>query len=157
MRRGLTAALLLAGLLIGAAGDDAWAHAGLTRSDPAAGAALGDSPTAVRLSFTERPQASLSSIQVRGAGAARQSGSPRPGAGDPLSVEVPVPRLGRGVYTVDWRVVSAIDGHATSGTYRFGIGVTPTGATSSERTTSQVASPLEVLARWSLLTGLVLL
>ena len=38
----------------------AHAHAGLIRADPVAGAALGASPTAVRLTFSERPQASLS-------------------------------------------------------------------------------------------------
>jgi protocatechuate 3,4-dioxygenase beta subunit len=39
-------------------------HAGLLRSDPAPGAALGASPTTVRLTFTETPQASLSRVRV---------------------------------------------------------------------------------------------
>src|SRR5436853_7110519 len=103
MRRGVIALLLLAALLTGLAQEDAGAHAGLLHSDPDAGATLGDSPGAVRLSFTERPQPSLSSIRVRDArGRLQQTGAPRPAPGDPLSLQLPVPRLGTGVYTVDW-------------------------------------------------------
>ena len=116
MRRGAIAVLLLAALMTGLAAEDAGAHAGLLRSDPDAGATLGDSPGAVRLSFTERPQPSLSSIRVLDDhGRLQQTGSPQPASGDPLSLQVPVGRLATGVYTVDWRVVSSIDGHATSG------------------------------------------
>ncbi|MEA2419579.1 MAG: CopC domain, partial [Thermoleophilaceae bacterium] len=51
-------------LLLALAPANAFAHAGMTRSDPAAGAALGASPAAVRLTFSERPQASLSRVRV---------------------------------------------------------------------------------------------
>ena len=64
-------------------------------------------------------------------------------------------RLERGVYIVNWRVVSAVDGHTTSGSYAFGIGVVP----SSAATNSPVLppTPLEIGARWLLLTGLIIL
>ena len=40
------------------------AHGGLSRADPAPGSALGASPKAVRLFFSERPEASLCEIAV---------------------------------------------------------------------------------------------
>ena len=65
----------------------AWGHAGLTLSDPIAGSALGDTPTAIRLSFSENPQASLSSIRVVDVnGQAHQVGRPAQVPGDPLSI-----------------------------------------------------------------------
>jgi copper transport protein len=134
----------------------ALAHAGLVRSDPAPGAALGASPSAVRLTFSERPQASLSRVRVldaRGRPLARGAAT---GAG--LALSVPVPRLARGLYTVDWRIVSAVDGHASFGKFVFGVGVTPPkGATVATATSKPATSKLELLARWVLLSGLVLL
>src|SRR4051812_2599049 len=75
----------------------AFAHAGLLRSDPAAGAALGASPTAVRLTFTERPQASLSRLRVLDA-----RGNPvrtAPVAGSGVAPAAPGPKLSRGPVT----------------------------------------------------------
>jgi copper transport protein len=65
--------------------------------------------------------------------------------------------LDRGVYTVNWRVVSAIDGHATSGAYAFGVGVVPTGVAATTGTTNAVSSRLEMVSRWAFLIGLVAL
>ena len=89
-------ALFAGFLLLAVTPGVAWAHAGLVGADPVAGAALGASPTSVRLSFSERPQASLSRLRVldrqgRPVSAAR----PGPATGDPLSLTVPVPKLGR--------------------------------------------------------------
>lgn len=157
LRRGL-AFLALVASLCGIAPEDASAHAGLVLSDPAAGVALGDTPTAVRLTFSEHPEASLSVIRVLDSGGvARQIGRPEPVSGNPLSLVVRVSRLGRGVYTVSWRVVSAVDGHAASGAYAFGVGVAPTGAAATAGTTNPATSQLEMLARWIYLAGLVVL
>ena len=133
------------------------AHGGLNRADPAPGAALGASPKNVRLFFTEPPEATLSDIAVVDLkGAAYQAGRPEAVAGDPLSLTVPLRRLERGVYIVNWRVVSAVDGHTTSGSYAFGVGVVPTIAATSAATIVP-PTPLEVGARWLLLTGLIIL
>src|SRR3954453_14258477 len=143
-------------LALSIAPGSAFAHAGLLRSDPAAGAALGASPAAVRLTFTEPAQASLSRGRVLDA-----RGNPvrtAPVAGSGLALTAPVPTLPRGLYTVDWRVVSAIDGHASLGKFVFGVGVTPPkGATVATATSKPATSKLELLARWILLSGLVLL
>ena len=155
MRR---AAVALAVLLAGPMVSDAGAHAGLARTDPALGAALGAAPAAVRLSFSEEPEPSLATVRVLGPrGAAFQAGAAQRTPGDPLTLTVPVRRLPRGVYTVDYDVVSAVDGHNTSGSYAFGVGVAPTGAAAVARDTTPSASGLEIGARWLLLGGLVLL
>src|SRR3954470_10123135 len=152
MRRGV---LLTIALLVVLAPAKASGHAGLIRSDPAPGAALGASPTAVRLTFTERPQASLSRVNVLDARGNAIRTTP---VASGLTLAVPVPRLPRGLYTVDWRVVSAVDGHASFGKFVFGIGVTPPkGANVAAATSKPATSKLELLARWILLSGLVLL
>src|SRR3954451_25210235 len=51
-------------LALSVAPGSAFAHAGLLRSDPAAVAALGASPAAVRLTFPEPAQAALSRLRV---------------------------------------------------------------------------------------------
>jgi copper transport protein len=76
-------------------------------------------------------------------------------AGQPLAFQMPLAPLQRGVYTVHWRVDSAVDGHATEGAYQFGVGVAPSQGAIAERGSTSVSSPLEVGARWLLLVGLV--
>jgi copper transport protein len=132
-------------------------HGGLQRADPSPGAALGAAPKVVRLFFSEPPEAALSDIAVVDLqGAAYHAGRPQPVADDRLSLIVPLRPLERGVYMVNWRVVSAVDGHTTSGSYAFGVGVVPTTAAVNS-TASLPANPLEIGARWLVLTGLVIL
>jgi methionine-rich copper-binding protein CopC len=157
MRRGLALAASLL-LFASQATSDAAAHAGLAKADPAASATLGASPTAVKLTFSERPQASLAEIAVRDkTGKALQFGRPQTVAGEPLTLSVPVEKLPRGVYTVGWRVVSAIDGHASSGAFAFGVNASPRGARVAAPALRTSTSALEVVARWLLLSGLALL
>ena len=113
----------------------------------------------MRLSFSEQPQASLSEITVLGpGGGAEQRGGVHPAAGDPLALEVDLPPLRRGVYTVSWKIVSAVDGHATEGTFAFGVRASPSGGTATESaSSSQTSSRFELLARWALLIGIVAL
>jgi copper transport protein len=155
--RGLTIITLVILLAVLSQGD-AWAHAGLRSSDPVSGATLGDSPTRVRLSFWEKPEVSLSIIRVLDThGAAYQIGPAEGVAGDPQSLAVRVRPLDRGVYIVSWRVISALDGHATTGSYAFGVRATPTGAAIAAITFPSGTLPLEMLARWIFLAGLILM
>jgi copper transport protein len=150
--------VVLAVLLCGPGQDEAWAHAGLRLSDPLAGVTLGDTPKALRLSFTEKPEVSLSVIRVLDTGGvAYQIGRPEPVAGDTLSLALRVRALPRGVYTVSWRVVSAVDAHATAGAYTFGVRVAPAASATTSSTTNAKASRFEMLARWMLISGLVTL
>ena len=134
------------------------AHAGLLSSDPTAGARLGASPQAVRLTFSEQPEDSLSEIRVLGPGGEpEQLGRARSPGGDPSTLEVPVRRLGKGVYTVNWKVFSAIDGHTSDGTFAFGVQAAPTGVAAGAGATASRSSRFELLARWVFLLGVVVL
>ena len=135
---------------------EAHAHGGLLLSDPAAGATVGATPTAVRLTFSEEPEPSLSTIRVLdGDGGAVQLGGPLPAPGDTRSLVVRVKHLGRGVYTVSWRVVSAVDAHATAGVYAFGVRASPTGNVVVAGATTSRGSSVELTARWLMILGLV--
>ena len=102
------------------------AHAALVVSDPLERVALGDTPAAIRLTFSEPPDAALSEIRVLdAAGGEQQFGRARASPDDPLTLYVNVRPLDRGIYTVSWRTVSAIDGHASEGGCVFGVRVEP--------------------------------
>jgi copper transport protein len=132
------------------------AHAGLRSADPTPGATLGASPTIVQLTLSENASPALSTVRVVDrAGASYAAGSPSAGA-DPKVVASRVRTMPRGVYLVDWRIVSAVDGHVTAGTYAFGIGEAPTAAAQT-RTRSPSPSLREIAGRSMLLAGLALL
>jgi len=123
-----------------------------------AGATLGDTPTRVRLTFLEKPEPSLSIIHVLDTrGTTYQIGPTEGVAGDPQSLAVRVRHLDRGVYMVSWRVISALDGHATTGSYAFGVRATPTGAAIAAVTFPSGTLPLEMLGRCIFLAGLIVM
>ena len=155
-------AAVLAGLWLVAAGSPAGAHALLRDSDPAAGSSLDQAPRRVVLSFTERPEVGLSSIQVLDTSGRRvEQGQSAPVQGEPLQLAVGLGDLADGTYTVSWRVVSKDDGHVTAGSFAFGVGVPATGTAEQTQTASQGAtpspSPAATAARLALYAGLALL
>jgi copper transport protein len=152
VRRGLFTVLAVAAIIDA----DLFAHAALRFSNPMEGATLGDTPSTVQLTFGERPEAALSEIHVADMnGVAYEIGRPTLVAGDPLSLTIAVRPLGTGVYTVNYRVVSAVDGHATAGAYVFGVRASPSAV--AARNASATISKLEVVARWILVCGLIVL
>src|SRR4051794_27974796 len=154
MRPRTPLAALLTLFMLAATAPGAAAHSGLTRSQPLADATLGASPTGVKLTFSEHPQASLTEISVRDkSGKPLQIGPPQAVPGEPLALSVQVEKLPRGVYTVGWRALSEVDGHATSGAYAFGVNASPRGARVAAPTIQTSVSALEVVARWLLLIG----
>ena len=160
--RRLVAVVLLAGLWLLASGTAAPAHAVLRSSDPADGASLDRAPRQVTLTFTERPEPRLSTVQVLDAdGRPVQAGKAAPVAGQPFQLQVPLGALGDGTYTVAWRTVSRDDGHVSGGSFAFGVGVAaPTGGpqgTSVPAATTPPPSPLATAGRWLLYCGLALL
>ncbi|KMO95268.1 hypothetical protein ACS04_24660 [Streptomyces roseus] len=112
----------LLALLLGGAGP-AFAHAGLSGSDPADGAVLTNGPQYVTLTFTESVGFSDDSLRVLSPKNERVN--PRPaqhadGKDNTARVELSG-KLPEGSYTVAWRVVSA-DGHPVSGAFVFSVG-----------------------------------
>jgi len=133
------------------------AHAALVVSDPVERVALGDTPAAIRLTFSERPDAALSEIRVLdAAGSEQQLGRALASPDEPLTLYVNVRPLDRGIYTVSWRTVSAIDAHASEGSYVFGVRVEPAAGPASASATASV-SLAESAARWIFIVGLVAL
>ncbi|MEA2533966.1 MAG: copper transport protein [Actinomycetota bacterium] len=150
----LVAALGLALLM----GPGAAAHALVASSDPADGATLASSPSQVVITFTEQPDLNRSVIQVLDtSGHKLAGGTPEPVAGQPSTVaRIPVPvTLPKGVYTVSWKSISAVDGHLATGAFAFGVGQAP--QPGAARTTVKTPGPSDVavVARWFYLYGLI--
>jgi copper transport protein len=137
------------------------AHAELVSSNPAANSSLRESPPTLTMTFSEAVDPATASIQllddlqnqVPGVGTVKVDASG-------LVTTVSLPRLAPGVYTVNYRVTSAVDGHVGAGIWAFLID--PTGTQPPPAISAQSSSPsgdaLTVIFRWlALLTGLALL
>jgi len=158
---GIALAICGGWILIGAS--QAAAHADLQSATPAADAALKQPPSEIVLTFSEAPDPGHSLIKVVDA-----SGRPVDGVtgvegvpGDPNGLRVILTSaLSRGTYSVNWRVVSADDGHVSTGAYAFGVGMAPapgavvvTEILHSSRRISLAAAA----GRWLFYVGLALL
>lgn len=120
MRRPVWAGLLFAGLAGLALVSPVLAHAQLISSSPGAGQTLAEAPVQLELVFSEPVDPALASIRVSDEQSAPVGiGSPTV-AGDRITASLPA--LVDGVYTVTWQVLSAADGHVTSGSFQFGVG-----------------------------------
>lgn len=143
----------LAGLVLAAG--TASAHSILQRSIPSANASLSAAPRQVVLVFNEPVVAGLSNAIVtdrQGAVVSR----PVTVGGDGRILTLPVDALPAGVYTVRWRVLSAIDGHTTSGFLLFGIGEgNPVGGAAGAGLSGP--PPAQVFVRWVNYTAAILL
>ena len=106
------------------------------------------------LTFTEEPEATLSTIQVVDAeGRTVSVAPPRTVAGNPLVLRVLVHASGNGVYTVSWRTVSRVDGHVTGGAFAFGVGVSPAAAVLPSAS-GPPPSAASIVSRWAFYLGL---
>ena len=103
----------------------AW-HLHLRRAEPGVNDTVATAPKAVRLWFTETPEAVGARITLTGpGGAVVPLGKPTVEAGDdaPLAAEVKGP-MTAGTYQVAWRAM-AKDGHAMGGTFHFVLRAAP--------------------------------
>ena len=167
--RSLRAVVLVAVLAfigVGVLASPADAHALLKRSYPAAGASLPRAPHEVLLDFTEAPEPSLSTVALLDSSGQTVAGvgQPTPVPGNAEELRVALPRLADGVYTVNWRTVSKVDGHVTGGSFAFGIGVeAPSGVPAAQAakggspSAGSAPSPAAVAGQWLLYWGLALL
>lgn len=107
----------------------AWSHATLEKSSPANGASLVKSPTVIRAWFSEE-------LAVKGSAMRLLDAHQMPLATGGVDATMPKhdvmkitpPALRPGVYTVQWTAISADDGQARKGTFKFTVGA---GATAS--------------------------
>lgn len=111
------AALLLFMLCSPALAD---AHANMERSTPLQDAELSESPSSIRIQYTEEFDPDLSRIVLED-----EAGNAIKGK---LSAEkdrwlvYTIPQLSPGIYKVKWQVLS-VDTHVTDGSFRFAVGV----------------------------------
>ncbi|MGA7668936.1 MAG: CopD family protein [Nitrolancea sp.] len=99
------------------------AHAFLKRSTPDANTVVPQAPPELLMSFTERIEPQFSSAQQFDSnGTLVPAGSSKVGS-DATVLILPLPsQLPDGTYTVQWKNVSADDGHSNSGYFAFTVG-----------------------------------
>ena len=97
------------------------AHALLDKSEPARRATLAQAPAAVRLWFNERLEPAFSSLDVMDVGGRSvATAAARVPARDPKLLELALPALAPGVYTVRYKVLS-VDGHTVKASFTFTV------------------------------------
>lgn len=95
-------------------------HLHLKHAEPGVNDTVAVAPKVIRLWFTERPEAAVARIELRGPGGAVVAvAKPAIEAGEdaPLTAQV-TGTMAPGAYTVIWRAMSA-DGHAMRGSFGF--------------------------------------
>jgi len=115
--------VLLVGSLVALAGPatEAWAHAFLVRSSPAARATLARPPERVQLWFNERLEPAYSRASVWSpSGQQVDAADATVDAGEPTRLTVGLPGLKPGTYTVKFRVLS-VDGHVVESSFPFTV------------------------------------
>lgn len=136
-------ALITSLMLLGAA--PAWAHDGLSSTEPADGASV-SAPEAVTLGFTGEIAEVGAAVEVTGAGGPVTDGAPQVQG---TSVVQPLQDdLDPGAYEVAWRVTSQ-DGHPISGTFGFeveGDSAEPAPAPASPSTAAAAQQPTQPAA-----------
>jgi copper transport protein len=149
-------ALLLAvfAVLIAAAGVSplAAAHAQYVASNPTANADLPSAPTQVSITLSEAIQSGTGTIAVTNANGTRFDRPPVNYSADRRTMSVSLAPSSRGIYTVSWTAVSAVDGHPTAGAFAYAVD--PDGSLykdlpkSGASSTGSPISPLEVALRF---------
>jgi len=130
---GLAAVVLLGGPILAgqavdrSAGFVALGHSQLVSSEPGAGETLATAPAEIRLVFSEPIDARYTSLDLLdGTGRAILVGAGAPDPADRRILVAPIPAgtamPADTLYTVNWRALSAADGHTTQGFLAFGVG-----------------------------------
>jgi len=132
------------------------AHAYIVDATPAAGATLANPPATVTIQFDEPVNLPDGpAIVVRDAAGRRvDKNDAAIDPNDATAVVAHLTVLARGLYQVQWRVISA-DTHVVHGTYAFGFGSAPAGSAPAEDTFYDPSSALASVLRWLALAGLL--
>jgi len=124
------------------------AHANYVKSNPASDARLAKSPTEIRVTFSETPDAAGSDLAILDTSGKRLSAPTVTSATDePNTLRVAVPDLPEGGYLVSWTARSAVDGHETKGAFGFAIGNAPLPAIPDVGPSAAPPAPLEIIGR----------
>jgi copper transport protein len=153
----LSPALVLATVLFLLLAPYVRAHARLESSSIAPGAILASVPSTITLDFTEPVDADYSTaslIDATGQAVSTITLAVDSASPERATLTIADTALPAGAYAIVWRVLSAADGHATTGSLAFSAG---TGAAPNiASTTSAISAPwATVTARWLELIGLL--
>ncbi len=126
-----------------------WAHAYLVSADPPLGALLTETPEIIKLSYSEAIEPQFSGFALYDAEGRKiaelESVLDQTGTNITLQLEP----LADGIYTLAWRVVSAVDGHLTKGTYPVSIGIDNAVASNvNGETKAPALNPFQAFTRW---------
>jgi len=160
----------LLGLVIAAPGmhpRPAAAHANLVQSDPPAQSSVTRAPAQIQMLFSEAVEPRFVEVSVLDKDRKQvDAGDARLAAGTNDSVVASLGDLPPGVYTISWKMVSAVDGHQTRGLIPFSVGdagavpeplsAAEIGAATSG-TSSIQSGPAGVAARWLMLLSMLAL
>jgi copper transport protein len=120
----LAIVIALVGVALGGSPSSASAHAQYIRSQPAENEVLAQPPNHVFIWFTETLDLQYSKVQLLDSTGARKDLDDLHDHGDTSNPGLSLPpNLAPGTYTVTWSVLSSVDGHRTSGTFAFSVGV----------------------------------
>ncbi|QHW35230.1 copper resistance protein CopC/CopD [Paenibacillus rhizovicinus] len=108
----------------------AFAHAELEGATPEQNTKYEQSPKEVKLAFNEAIEAKVGSLEVLDDKSRRVTDADPKTSADRKSITLALPKLGEGVYTVSYAIISA-DGHPVSGSYVFVVGNPPQGVDAS--------------------------
>jgi copper transport protein len=99
------------------------AHSQLVSSIPGAGESVAATPAEIQLVFSEAVAAGYTSFDLLdGTGSTVLLAAGTVDPADDHALVGAVPALADDTYTVNWRALSAADGHVTNGTYTFAVG-----------------------------------
>jgi copper transport protein len=136
------------------------AHADLIGSTPEPNSSLPESPEDLVLEFSEAVDPATVLVRLLDPQRSEIETPEEPALeADNERVRLALPPLEAGVYTVEYRVVSAIDGHTTGGLFAFLVdptGIEPAPALPEETVTTS-DDPATITARWVALLGGVML
>ncbi|HKW77504.1 MAG TPA: copper resistance CopC family protein, partial [Candidatus Limnocylindria bacterium] len=134
------------------------AHANYVKSNPASDARLAKSPTEVRVTFSETPDAKGSDLAVllSPQGTRVDKADVSAATDEPNTLRVSVPALAEAGYLVAWTARSAVDGHETKGTFGFAIGNAPLPAIPDIGPSAPPPDPLELAGRALSFAGIAL-
>jgi copper transport protein len=136
----VTLILAAVALLLFLPATTASAHAVPVSATPAPGARLGATPGSVVIVFDEPLVARLSGTTVTA-----PAGRKFTGTVSGKTIRVPLSTNAPGIYQVDWKTVSVIDGHTITGSFQFGVGVSPAVTTASAGATAQGPTASDVI------------
>ena len=126
MVRRLAWSLLAAVTVLVLSAVPASAHSEIERSDPPNGGMVAVGRTTLSLSFGERVNTGASTFELHSRDGTRAEATVEPAGRDGgRVVQLSTAPLAFGIYSLDWRVLSLEDGHPSSGSIVFGVGLRP--------------------------------